>query len=204
MKIAIIPVTPFQQNCSLVWSTKTGKGAVVDPGGEVDRLLGTWDHVPGLLGLHALPVRVVLRGPDPVDPALPVAEEHLAQVGLDDRFQAGGLGERRSGLRGALEAGDVDRGQGQPGQASGDQQRLLLAHRVQRRVAVPAHQGLRLTLAQGSGLSVAHQVDVRGACGELEAFLAELLGHEVPLLAALRPAIRPNTNALVIEFPLPT
>jgi glyoxylase-like metal-dependent hydrolase (beta-lactamase superfamily II) len=35
----IVPVTPFQQNCSIVWCTATKRGAVVDPGGEIDRLL---------------------------------------------------------------------------------------------------------------------------------------------------------------------
>lgn len=35
-KIMIIPVTPFQQNCSLVWNEDTRIGAVVDPGGDVD------------------------------------------------------------------------------------------------------------------------------------------------------------------------
>ena len=41
MKIAVVPVTPFQQNCSILWCTATMKGAVVDPGGEVDRILAT-------------------------------------------------------------------------------------------------------------------------------------------------------------------
>ncbi len=41
LRVAVIPVTPFQQNCSLVWETATGRGAVVDPGGEVDRILAT-------------------------------------------------------------------------------------------------------------------------------------------------------------------
>jgi glyoxylase-like metal-dependent hydrolase (beta-lactamase superfamily II) len=39
MKYAIIPVTPFQQNCSLIWCTQTMRGAVIDPGGEVERIL---------------------------------------------------------------------------------------------------------------------------------------------------------------------
>lgn len=39
MKVHVIPVTPFAQNCSLVWCTETMKGALVDPGGEPDRLL---------------------------------------------------------------------------------------------------------------------------------------------------------------------
>lgn len=38
MRAAIIPVTPYQQNCSLIWCTKTMKGALVDPGGEIDKL----------------------------------------------------------------------------------------------------------------------------------------------------------------------
>jgi len=39
VKLAILPVTPFQQNCSLVVCTTTNLAALVDPGGEVDRLL---------------------------------------------------------------------------------------------------------------------------------------------------------------------
>ncbi|MFN3863410.1 MAG: MBL fold metallo-hydrolase [Erythrobacter sp.] len=38
LRAAIIPVTPLQQNCSLIWCTKTMKGALVDPGGDLDRL----------------------------------------------------------------------------------------------------------------------------------------------------------------------
>ena len=36
---AIIPVTPYQQNCSLIWCDATKKGAVIDPGGDLDRIL---------------------------------------------------------------------------------------------------------------------------------------------------------------------
>jgi len=35
----LCPVTGFQQNCTLLWCTKTKNAAFVDPGGEVDRLL---------------------------------------------------------------------------------------------------------------------------------------------------------------------
>jgi len=34
----IVPVTPFQQNCSILWCTKTGKAAVIDPGGDMERI----------------------------------------------------------------------------------------------------------------------------------------------------------------------
>jgi hydroxyacylglutathione hydrolase len=36
LKAAIIPVTPFQQNCTLLWDPATMTGAVVDPGGDLD------------------------------------------------------------------------------------------------------------------------------------------------------------------------
>ena len=38
VRAAIIPVTPFQQNCTLLWCEKTKKAAVVDPGGDLDRI----------------------------------------------------------------------------------------------------------------------------------------------------------------------
>jgi hydroxyacylglutathione hydrolase len=36
---AVAPVTPFQQNCTLIWCDRTRRGAFVDPGGEVERLV---------------------------------------------------------------------------------------------------------------------------------------------------------------------
>ncbi|MBY6034799.1 MBL fold metallo-hydrolase [Marinobacter daepoensis] len=38
MKYRVIPVTPFEQNCTLLWCTETRKAAVVDPGGDLDRI----------------------------------------------------------------------------------------------------------------------------------------------------------------------
>lgn len=35
-----LPVTPFQQNCSLVWCDDTREAAVIDPGGDLDLILG--------------------------------------------------------------------------------------------------------------------------------------------------------------------
>ena len=39
MKIIVIPVTPFEQNCSLVICEQTKAAAIVDPGGDVERIL---------------------------------------------------------------------------------------------------------------------------------------------------------------------
>lgn len=81
LKVAVIPVTPFQQNCSLVWDDESGTGALVDPGGEADRLLaaaedqgvalekillthGHLDHI-GAAGELAARLGVPIEGPHP-------------------------------------------------------------------------------------------------------------------------------------------
>ena len=83
LKAQILPVTPFQQNCSIVWCTKTKKAAVIDPGGEVARLKeaisglgldlekvllthGHLDHASGATKL-ARELEVPIEGPHPDD-----------------------------------------------------------------------------------------------------------------------------------------
>jgi glyoxylase-like metal-dependent hydrolase (beta-lactamase superfamily II) len=44
MKAVVVPVTPFQQNCSIIWDEATHLAAVVDPGGEIERILGEIDR----------------------------------------------------------------------------------------------------------------------------------------------------------------
>lgn len=39
MRVTTVPVTPFQQNCAVLRCEATGKGAIVDPGGELERVL---------------------------------------------------------------------------------------------------------------------------------------------------------------------
>ncbi|MDO6536334.1 MBL fold metallo-hydrolase [Alteromonas stellipolaris] len=39
MEIIIIPVTPFAQNCSLIWDAGSKQGAFVDPGGDIQKLI---------------------------------------------------------------------------------------------------------------------------------------------------------------------
>lgn len=83
MKYLVIPVTPYQQNCSLIWCESTGRAALIDPGGDVDRLLravdqqgvrldkillthGHIDHVGGAGDLSAL-TGVPVLGPQADD-----------------------------------------------------------------------------------------------------------------------------------------
>lgn len=53
MKIEVVPVTAFQQNCSVVWCEHTRRAAVVDPGGDLDRVLASVDR-------HALTLEKIL------------------------------------------------------------------------------------------------------------------------------------------------
>ena len=49
MKLAVVPVTPFQQNCSVLWCERTRAAAVIDPGGDLDEILATIDEEKLLL-----------------------------------------------------------------------------------------------------------------------------------------------------------
>lgn len=39
MQLQVVPVTPFQQNCSVIWCGRTRAAAIVDPGGDLDTVL---------------------------------------------------------------------------------------------------------------------------------------------------------------------
>jgi glyoxylase-like metal-dependent hydrolase (beta-lactamase superfamily II) len=39
IRLFVAPVTPLQQNCTVVWCTKTNKAAIIDPGGDLDPIL---------------------------------------------------------------------------------------------------------------------------------------------------------------------
>jgi len=83
LRAAIIPVTPLQQNCSLLWCTKTMRGAFVDPGGDLPRLkasasqagvtiekiLLTHGHIDhcGSAGIFAEELGVEIEGPHEED-----------------------------------------------------------------------------------------------------------------------------------------
>jgi len=54
LQCSIVPVTPYQQNCSVIKCTRTAKAAIVDPGGEVERILET------LGTMEAVPEKVIL------------------------------------------------------------------------------------------------------------------------------------------------
>jgi len=83
LRAAIVPVTPLQQNCSLIWCTETMLGALVDPGGDLDRLkaavaqhgvrlekiLLTHGHIDhcGSAGILAAELALKIEGPHEAD-----------------------------------------------------------------------------------------------------------------------------------------
>ena len=79
LQAAIIPVTPLQQNCCLIWCTETMRGAFTDPGGDlpllkaaaakqgvtIEKLLVTHGHLDhcGQTGMLAQELGVPIEGP---------------------------------------------------------------------------------------------------------------------------------------------
>jgi glyoxylase-like metal-dependent hydrolase (beta-lactamase superfamily II) len=47
MKITTVPVTPFEQNCSLILDEATQRVAIVDPGGDIERILQALEELGG-------------------------------------------------------------------------------------------------------------------------------------------------------------
>jgi hydroxyacylglutathione hydrolase len=93
-KAVIVPVTPFQQNCTLLWCEATKRAVVIDPGGdlpEVERAIeragvsvdkiwlthGHVDHVAGALDLKTN-LKVSIEGPHKDDLFL---LQHVAETG---------------------------------------------------------------------------------------------------------------------------
>lgn len=49
LKAAVVQVTPFQQNCTLIWTDEHKRGVVIDPGGDLPRIrsaIAKADFVP--------------------------------------------------------------------------------------------------------------------------------------------------------------
>jgi glyoxylase-like metal-dependent hydrolase (beta-lactamase superfamily II) len=83
LRAAIIPVTPLQQNCTLLWCTKTMRGTFTDPGGDlpklkaaaqqagvtIEKILLTHGHIDhcGSAGILAEELGVPIEGPHEAD-----------------------------------------------------------------------------------------------------------------------------------------
>lgn len=103
LNVAVVPVTPFQQNCSIIWCTKTNEAAVVDPGGDVEHIRAA------LKELGVKPVAIWLThghidhaggAADLADAlAVPVVGPHEADRFLLDELPTSGLHFDMRGVR---------------------------------------------------------------------------------------------------------
>ncbi len=101
LKAAIVPVTPLQQNCTVIWDTVSKIGAVFDPGGDVDRIDKAIDdsgadvqtiylthgHIDHASGATELATRrnIPIIGPHIADKfLLDTLEEHAPKFGIFD------------------------------------------------------------------------------------------------------------------------
>ncbi len=96
MEFITIPVTRFRQNCSLLMCTATGRGAIVDPGGDIDAITDA-------IATHGVTIEKILLTHGHLDHAGGTAElQQLLSVSVEgphqeDRFLLDGLvgqGER--------------------------------------------------------------------------------------------------------------
>lgn len=112
---AIIPVTPFQQNCTLLWCEATKKAVVVDPGGDVPQILaaiketgvtveqiwlthGHIDHVGGAAELRDA-LKVKITGPH-------IADQYMLDHVVESGANFGMTGVRNFAPDGWLSEGD--------------------------------------------------------------------------------------------------
>ncbi|HET9904503.1 MAG TPA: MBL fold metallo-hydrolase [Xanthobacteraceae bacterium] len=101
-RAGIIPVTPFQQNCTLLWEEASRRGAVIDPGGDlgtvvdaindndiaVEKILLTHGHIDHAGGAAELKERlgVPIEGPHRGDlPLLERLAEAARAYGMEAR-----------------------------------------------------------------------------------------------------------------------
>lgn len=115
LRVTIIQVTPFGQNCTLFWDEATMRGAIVDPGGDLDR-------VRGAIGSNGVTVEKILLTHGHIDHAggaaelrdalhVPVEGPHQADRFLLDNLQYQGAVYGLAGARNLVPDRWLDEGE---------------------------------------------------------------------------------------------
>jgi len=93
VKYKIIPVTPFEQNCSLIWCEETQQAAVIDPGGDLPIIEAAISE----LNLELVSILVTHAHLDHVGAVAEMAENRGVDVigpHIEDQFWIDALGKQ--------------------------------------------------------------------------------------------------------------
>lgn len=85
IKGAVLPVTPLQQNCAILWDDRDRRASIIDPGGDVPRIAEVLDE----LGVQAERILLTHGHIDHAGGAAALAETLAVPVwgpGIEDRF----------------------------------------------------------------------------------------------------------------------
>ncbi len=189
---AIVPVTPFEQNCALLWDRDSLAGAVIDPGGDVPRILegidrsgmrpelillthGHLDHAGGAAELRRA---LRARAGRPDDASL------VPIVGPDkrDKFLLDGIAEqaRQYGIAGLDDA--------RPDRWLADGDTVAIGGHVFDVRHCPGHTpGHVVFIARAAPLAVVGDVLFRGSVGRTDF----QYGDHAALLASIRDTLLP-------------
>jgi hydroxyacylglutathione hydrolase len=117
LKAAIVPVTPFQQNCTILFDEASRRAAVVDPGGDVGRIVeaveklgvrpekillthGHIDHAGGAAALREALAQRAEAGSGQRPPELPIEgpdeRDRFLLEGLEQQGRAYGMTDARN------------------------------------------------------------------------------------------------------------
>ncbi len=108
LRALVIPVTPLQQNCLLIWDKAAERGAVIDPGGDVERILAAIDaqdarvdkivlthgHMDHAGGAAELRDALSARGAGPVPIEGPDRRDAFLLDGLEETARSFGFAAR--------------------------------------------------------------------------------------------------------------
>ena len=100
LKAAVLPVTPFQQNCAFLWDEGTKEALVIDPGGDVLRILAAIDQ----LGVRVVKILLTHGHIDHAGGAAALRDELAARAAPDPAPLIEGPDRRDAFLLDGLEA----------------------------------------------------------------------------------------------------
>jgi hydroxyacylglutathione hydrolase len=162
LRVEVVIVTPFQQNCSVIWCSETKHGAVIDPGGDTNKIIA-------LIEKHQITIDKILLTHGHLDHAggsealkrelnIPIVGPHKA-----DKFWLDGIAEQAKnyGFAGAENC--------QPDQWLAGGETVDIGNEQLRVLHCPGHTpGHLVFYHQPSGLAFVGDVIFKGSIGRTD------------------------------------